>query len=338
MSATPVSNAVGPTCAPEWPTAFNDASLGLRTAVDYLLSQPEELGLTQAILVAKQGRIIAEGYEPQVSPDTTLISWSMAKSVTQTLFGLLVADGLLSIDDQAPIPAWATDERSAITIRDLLAMRSGLRFIEDYVDDSVSDTIEMLFGSGKHDVASYAIAQPLQHPTGSQFSYSSGTTNILCQIASRILGPGPEGVGQYLQDRLFGPLGMTSAIPKFDEVGTFIGSSFLYATARDFARFGEFNRLDGVWNGERLLPEGWVSYARTPIPVPESENYGYGAHWWLWPWKDSFAAHGYEGQRILIVPEAELVVVRLGKTPEPAKQLLRTALEAVVAGAMETIQ
>jgi CubicO group peptidase (beta-lactamase class C family) len=314
----------------QWPTAFETATPALRSAVDYLLSQPEELGVTQALLVARGGRLIFEGYGPETTAETTLISWSMAKSVTQNLFGLLVADGLVSVDDRAPIDEWSNDERADITIRDLLAMRSGLRFVEDYVDDSISHCIEMLFGAGKDDVAGYAVSQPLEHRVGSVFSYSSGTTNILCRIASQLLGPGLEGVGRYVNDRLFGPLGMTSAVAKFDEVGTFIGSSFLYATARDFARFGEFNRLDGVWNGQRLLPTGWVSYARTPTPVPETENYGYGAHWWLWPWKDSFAAHGYEGQRIMIVPEAELVVVRLGKTPEPANPLLRSALEAIV--------
>jgi CubicO group peptidase (beta-lactamase class C family) len=314
----------------QWPTALDDATPTLRRAVDAMLAQPDELGVTQALVLVQGGRIIAEGYGPETSAESTLISWSMAKSVTQNLFGLMVRDGLLNIDDRAPIAEWANDERAAITIRDLLAMRSGLRFIEDYVDDAISHCIDMLFGAGKDDVAGYAASQPLEHPIGSRFSYASGTTNILCRIASQLLGPGPDGVGAYLNDRLFGPLGMTSATPKFDGAGTFIGSSFLYATARDFARFGEFNRLDGVWNGQRLLPEGWVSYARTPTPVPETENYGYGAQWWLWPWKDSFAAHGYEGQRILIVPEAELVVVRLGKTPETANVALRAALEAIV--------
>jgi CubicO group peptidase (beta-lactamase class C family) len=313
-----------------WPTALNEATPSLHRAVDALLAQPDELGITQALVVVRGGQIIAEGYGPGTSADSTLISWSMAKSVTQNLFGLMVGDGLLSIDDRAPIAEWVNDERAAITIRDLLAMRSGLRFVEDYVDDSTSHCIDMLFGAGKDDVAGYAASQPLEHPIGSVFSYASGTTNILCRIASQLLGPGPDGVGRYLIDRLFGPLGMMSTTPKFDTAGTFIGSSFLYATARDFARFGEFNRLDGVWNGERLLPEGWVSYARTPTPVPETENYGYGAQWWLWPWKDSFAAHGYEGQRILIVPEAELVIVRLGKTPEAANLALRSALEAIV--------
>jgi CubicO group peptidase (beta-lactamase class C family) len=321
----------------QWPTAFNDATPSLHRAVDALLAQPDELGVTQALVVVQGGRILAEGYGPETTADSTLISWSMAKSVTQNLFGLMVGDGLLSIDDRAPIAEWANDERAAITIRDLMAMRSGLRFIEDYVDDSISHCIDMLFGAGKDDVAGYAASQPLEHPIGSVFSYASGTTNILCRIASQLLGPGPDGVGRYLDDRLFGPLGMTSATPKFDAAGTFIGSSFLYATARDFARFGEFNRLDGVWNGQRLLPEGWVSYARTPTPVPETENYGYGAQWWLWPWKDSFAAHGYEGQRILIVPEAELVLVRLGKTPETANLALRSALEAIVEAVVSAI-
>ena len=320
----------------EWTTAYDQATPALTRSVQYLLDQPEALGVTEAIVVCQGGQILAEGYGPEITADATLISWSMAKSVTQNLFGLLVADGLINIDEPAPVEEWANDARRNITVRDLLAMRSGLRFVEDYVDDSISHCIEMLFGSGKDDVAGYAAAQPLENPIGSQFSYSSGTTNILCRIASQLVGKGPDGVGRYLNDRLFQPLGITSAIPKFDEAGTFIGSSFLYANARDFARFGEFNRLDGVWNGHRLLPEGWVSYARTPTPVPETENYGYGAHWWLWPWTNSFAAHGYEGQRVLIVPEAELVVVRLGKTPERANELLRYAIESVVNAVVES--
>ena len=228
--------------AHEWITAYERCPLGLGDAVNRLLSQPNELGETHGVVVAQAGRIIAEGYGPGIDAQSTLISWSMAKSVTQNLFGLLVGDGLISVDDKAPISEWANDARADITIRDLLAMRSGLRFVEDYVDDSISDCIEMLFGSGKNDVAAYAAARPLAYPIGSVFSYSSGTTNILCRIASQLVGPGPHGVGRYLSDRLFGPLGMSSAIAKFDDVGTFIGSSFVYCTARDFARFGEFNR------------------------------------------------------------------------------------------------
>ncbi len=313
------------------PLDISLATPELRSAVGHLLSQPPELGLTLGILVMQNGTIIAEGYGPGSGSDSTLISWSMAKSFTHALIALLVDDKRLSLDQPAPVEEWANDERSQITIQHLLNMRSGLTFLEDYVDGSISNTIEMLFGSGKHDVASYASALPLEHRVGTHWSYSSGTTNILCRIARDVLG-GKEATYTYLRSRLFDPIGMSSsAVAKFDDAQTFIGSSFVYATTRDFARFGELYRNDGRWGDHQVLAPGWRDHARTPTDVPSSENYGYGAHWWLWPWQDSFAAHGYEGQRIMVVPEKDLVIVRLGKTPESQNDALRAALEAVVA-------
>jgi CubicO group peptidase (beta-lactamase class C family) len=287
-----------------------------------------ELDRTLATVVVHRGRLVAERYHPEVSPDDTLISWSMAKSVTHALVGLLVADGRLDPSAPAPVPAWQRpgDPRGAITLQHLLTMTSGLRFVEDYVDDTVSDVIEMLFGSGKDDVAGFAAAFPLEHPPGSVFNYSSGTTNIIARIAGDAVGDA-DAVRDYLHRRLFEPTGMRSAVPRFDTAGTFIGSSFLYCTARDFARFGLLYARGGNWEGRPLLPSGWVDHARHPIGLPTGEECHYGAHWWLWePETAVFAAHGYEGQYLAIDPGRDLVLVRLGKTPTEQRPRVRAWL------------
>jgi CubicO group peptidase (beta-lactamase class C family) len=274
--------------------------------------------VTLAELVVRRGEVVHEAYGPGTGPDTTLISWSTAKSVTHALTGIAVRQGLLELDAPAPVAEWAGDDRRSITLRQLLNMRSGLRFVEDYVDDSTSHCLDMLFGAGKDDVAGYAAALPLDHGPGSTFNYSSGTTNIVARTIGQAVGGGEVGMRLFMQAELFAPLGMSSADPRFDAAGTFVGSSFLYCTTRDFARFGELYLNDGVWGERRILPEGWVDFARTPVPVPPEEEFGYGAHWWLWDghgFDGTFAAHGYEGQYIVVCPARGLVVVRLGKTP-----------------------
>lgn len=296
---------------------------------DAFVNEPEGIAQTKALLVMQRGQVVLERYAVDVASTTTLVSWSMAKSVTQAVVGLLVADGLLDIHAPAPVAQWAHDERSAITVAQLLNMRSGLRFVEEYTDES-SDVVEMLFGAGKDDVAGFAAAMPLVHPPGTRWEYASGTTNIICRIIGDIIGGGAEGMRAYVNERLFGPLGMSSATIRFDTAGTFIGSSFMYASALDYARFGELYRLDGVWNGQRMLPLGWVDNARTPTPTPAGEAYGYGSHWWLWPYPGSFAAHGYEGQHIVVVPDRELVVVRLATTPDPNKWWPRALLHRLI--------
>ncbi|HEY4333681.1 MAG TPA: serine hydrolase, partial [Ilumatobacteraceae bacterium] len=274
----------------------------------------------------------AEQYGPDTDASTTLISWSMAKSITQALFGLLVEDGLIDIDGPAAVPEFAGTDKSAITVRQLLAMMSGLEFVEDYVDDSISHCLDMLFGSGVNDHAAYAAALPLIHPPGTVWSYSSGTTNILARIAGDILG-GEDATRTYLHERLFDPLGMTSAAPKFDAAGTFVGSSYVYATARDFARFGYLYLRDGWWDGHRLLPAGWVDDARAEVAVdPDPPHFGYGAQWWTWRTEpgEIFAAHGYEGQYIIVAPDRDLVVVHLGKVPADVREPLLVALRQLV--------
>jgi CubicO group peptidase (beta-lactamase class C family) len=295
----------------------------------FAVGSTPELGQSLAFVAVQGGRVVAERYGPGVDAASTLISWSMAKSITHGLAGLMCADGRLDVDAPLAAPEWAApdDPRNAITTRDLLLMRSGLRFVEDYVDDTASDCLSMLWGDGADDVGHYAASLPLEHPIGSTFNYSSGTTNIITRHLGGLLG-GEVGLRAYLDTRLFGPLGMRSATPKFDAAGTWVGSSYVFATARDYARFGLWYLRDGIWQDERLLPEGWVDAARTGRSVDDETGWGYGEHWWVRGDRHgTFWANGYEGQLIMCVPGLDLVIVRLGKTPSE----LRPHREAFVA-------
>jgi CubicO group peptidase (beta-lactamase class C family) len=244
----------------------------------------------------------------------------MAKSFVHALVGIAVGDGHLDIHAPADVPAWreAGDPRGAITVDHLLRMSSGLGWVEDYEPGHPSDVAEMLFGAGKDDMAAFAEAKLPAHPPGEVFYYSSGTTNIICAILSRALGLTGEAFAGFMRERLFDPLGMTSAAPRFDAAGTFIGSSYCVCTPRDFARFGLLDLRDGIWADRRLLPPGWVAYARTPtFQQPGGEVDGpYGAHWWLdRVGPGSFAACGYGGQHVAISPAKDLIVTRHGSTP-----------------------
>lgn len=307
-----------------------DAHIGL------LSTRPELTGQTLAFLVVHEGRIVREFYAEETSSETTLISWSMAKSMVHALVGCAVKDGLVSVEDSHLFPEWENDERSSITLANLLNMASGLEWVEDYVEGSQSDVITMLFGDSafKGDHAGYAINKPLTSTPGTTYYYSSGTTNIVAKYLARALGEtaGESRVMQkYMQSRLFDPLGMTSAVARFDEAGTFIGSSYVFATARDFARFGYLYLNDGVWDNVRLLPEGWVSNAGRIIGHEDVMNYDYGSHWWIPPGDPrSIIAHGYDGQLIWVAPHRDVVVVRLGKTDAALGGQLRDRLLDVV--------
>jgi CubicO group peptidase (beta-lactamase class C family) len=281
---------------------------------------------TYAVAVVHRGRLVFERYDgllPQwdkpgkpVVRDTPLLSWSMAKSMLHAVVGILVGEGRLALDEPAPVPGWQEpgDPRGAITLQQLLDMRDGLAFVEEYEDPEGSDVIQMLFGRGKGDMAAFAADRPLAAPPGTRFNYSSGTSNIVSGIVARVLGPG-RAYQQFLDDRLFGPLGMSSASAAFDEAGTWVAASYAYATARDYARFGLWYLRGGVWDGRLLLPEGWVDHGRRPRSVdPEDGDY-YGSHWWT---RDdplgTFWAAGHEGQYIDICPALDLVLVRMGRT------------------------
>jgi CubicO group peptidase (beta-lactamase class C family) len=313
-----------------WPEGDLPAGVDLALAplLDEAFDDASPIATTHAVVVVHHGRIVVERYHgalehfdrppTPITAATPLLSWSMAKSVLHAVVGLLVGERRLDLEAPAALPEWAdpAEPRHPITLRQLLAMRDGLDFVEDYVDDRVSDTIQMLFGDGQSDMAHFAADRPLVAPNGTRFNYSSGTSNIVSRVVARTVGPGEE-YARFLHGRLFAPLGMTSADPEFDEAGTWIGSSYLRATARDWARFGLLYLRDGVWDGTRLLPAGWVDYGRTMVSTDEGGQ-PYGAHWWGLAGDTplgTFRASGYEGQSISICPALDLVVVRLGKTP-----------------------
>ena len=314
----------------EWPRAEPPAAVAGRLAelIDEITTDTDRYGTTYAVGVVHRGRLVVERYggelehwdrpDEPVTPDTRLLSWSMAKSILHAVVGILVGEGRLSLTDPAPVPEWSDpdDPRHAITLEHLLTMRDGLDFSEVYDDSGVSHVIEMLFGEGRADMAAYAAARPLAHPPDTVFNYSSGTSNIVSGIVARVVGPG-EPYRRFLHDRLFGPLGMRSADPRLDDAGTFAASSYVYATARDYLRFGLLYLRDGVWEGRRLLPEGWVDHARRVRSYDPDEDRWYGAHWWsVGDELGTFWASGYEGQSLMLCPPLDLLVVRLGRSPE----------------------
>lgn len=303
--------------------------------VDQLVTRPAEAGATHAFLIIAEGRIISEWYGDGVSADSTLISWSIAKSITHALIGCAVDDGLLVRDQSSLLPEWQHDERSAITVHDLLTMRSGLAWVEDYVDGATSDVIDMLFGDASQvgDHAAFAAAKQLVDAPGTTWDYSSGTTNILCRVLANALGEesgAHDKVLSYMNDRLFRPIGMT-AIPKFDKAGTFVGSSFVYATARDFARFGYLYLDGGQWGDQRVLSSEWVDDAARTVTTETDSNMGYSTQWWTWPDDDgSMIGHGYDGQLLWVSPRRDVVLVHLGKTSAPHMDPLRRQLARII--------
>ena len=253
----------------------------------------------------------------------------MAKSVLHAAIGILVGRGDLDIGRPAPVRAWSRpgDPRAAITLDQLLRMSSGLRFDGDETTPQDLPTIRMLFGDGKDDVASFAAGFPLDAPTDTVFSYSSGTSNILSAIVGARVGGGEAGMRTFLTRELFDPIGIRSAEPRFDASGTWIASSFLSATARDFARLGLLYLRDGMWGEDRILPAGWVDYARTPTPTGSGD---YGAHFWLaQDGSGTFTANGFLGQYTVMVPARDLVLVRLGRTSTDQKRDLVLALAEI---------
>jgi CubicO group peptidase (beta-lactamase class C family) len=303
-----------------WQTAPASPGLERVLAAAFLEPDRRRLRRTRAILVVQDGCIVAERYAQGFDETTRFSGWSMTKSVLGALVGVLVGEGRLSLRDVELMPAWRQpDPRAAIALEDLLRMRSGLGFSEEY-ENLTSDVIEMLFN--QEDAAAYAASRPLIAPPGTQWSYSSGTTNILSAITRRTVGD--AAFPSWPRRALFAPLGMSSALMEPDASGTFVASSFMLATARDWARFGQLYLQDGVWDGQRLLPEKWVSFSTTP--TPQSPGGIYGAHWWLGlkpelgggtaaaarlP-TDAFFAVGHEAQVLTVIPSRRLVVVRLG--------------------------
>ena len=301
----------------------------LKQALDAAFTEdsPELPKRTRAVLVVYDGRLIAERYAPGFAPGMPLLGWSMSKSVTNALVGILVQKGRLKLDQPAPVREWQAegDPRRAITLDQLMRMSSGLEFDEVYTP--FGDTAAMLCESG--DFAAYAAAKPLAAAPGSRWSYSSGTANIISRIVRQAAETETPNSYHFLRRELFDAIGMTSAVMEADPSGTFVGSSYTFATPRDWARFGLLFLQDGVWNGKRILPEGWVTYTTTPAAkAPKGE---YGALFWLnagatsdpanrrWPSvpADAYSAEGFQKQQVIIIPSRKLVLVRFGATPTP---------------------
>ena len=296
------------------------------------------LSETRALVVMEGGRVVAERYAPGYGPDIRLISWSMAKSVTAVLVGMMVADGRLALDTPAIVPEWQTprDGRAKITLRHLLHMSSGLdhtEMAEGGVEIFDADTPRMLFLDGRENVARYAETRPLEAIPGEKFEYSTATSHILSDIMTRSLTDSKDptvrrdAMLDYARGRLFEPLGMTSAIPQFDRNGTMLGGSMIHATARDWAKFGEFLRNNGAVRSAQMMPTSWTRFMKTQSPNDKI----YGAHLWLnhkrndgrdqvlFPGKapsDVFAALGHLGQFVVVSPQHRLTIVRLGNTPD----------------------
>ncbi len=329
--------------APDRPATLSPAALAaviaepgaprepLARAVDALFTDPAAAE-TRAVMVLYGGQIVAERYGPGYGPSTRFISWSMAKTITGVMIGMLVSDGRLRLDQTAPVPAWqrSGDPRGEITLRQLLQMRSGLRHTESGDPIYTSDEVRMLFLDGRDDMAAYAEAQPLEAEPGRKFEYSSNTSVILADLAARALTESKDpalrrqAVSDYLRTRLFEPLVMRSMVPEFDAAGTLIGGSLIHGTARDWARFGEFLRNGGSVKGAQIIPRGWIEFMEQPSP----RNRGYGAQLWLnhpqpdghgvlFPTRgpsDLVSCIGHLGQYVMVSSSEKLTVVRLGKS------------------------
>lgn len=329
----------------EWPRGESPHQDELDAVVDEMFID-EDLAVTNAVVIVQGGKVLGERYggeqfhfdraaEP-ITRDSQLLSWSMAKSVLHMIIGTLVDEARLNPDQLAPVAEWHddADPRHQIRVRDLLAMRDGLAFVEEYEIGQSSHVIEMLYGEGKDDMAAFSAALPLAHEPGSFFNYSSGTSNILSRIVAELVGYA-EAYRSYLERRLFDPIGMTSAVATFDTSGVFVASSFLHARALDFAKFGLLYLRGGEWEGRQLISREWTATAQVPFSVEASSGHLYSWQWWV-SGDDygTYWANGYEGQMICVVPALDALIVRFGHTPEenyPARMAWRARVLAVLA-------
>jgi len=283
------------------------------------------LGRGDAFLIQRHGKLIFERYGADHGPTSPHVSWSMAKSITHALVGVGVKQGKIDID--RPLKAVPHGDPK-LNLRTLLTLTDGLQWDEGDYDPAKSDATRELYGEGRFDGAAYTAAKPQAYPPGTHWRYSTGAFHLAAAELQAHLFPDltaaearRAAMADWIDANLFHPLAMTTAVAEFDAAGTFVGGSWVYASARDYAKFGELYRLDGLWNGRRLLPEGWVKFARAPTLEPI-----YGAGFWLEAPSnaktlslmagkgplDGFSAQGHDGQVILVVPSKALVVVRLG--------------------------
>lgn len=324
-----------PNPALAWPTGSHAEPVA---SVEQVISQSTLHGPgARAVVVIHQGKLIAQYYGPGFSASTRLLGWSMTKSVTAALIGIRIADGELFLDRASFWPSPSAGKEQ-ISLGDLLSMQDGLLFNEEY--GAVSDVTRMLYL--EPDMAAFLKARPVAHPPRTVWNYSSGTTVFLSQLWQQSVGSGSLA---FPQQRLFAPLGMSSAVLEADARGTLVGSSYLYATAQDWARFGQFLLQDGVWNGQRILPAGYVQHITTATELSKGQ-YGRGQIWRVGPGRDddptknpdaenglpsdTFWLAGHDGQTVAVMPSKQLVVVRMGLTPSALRYRPQAMIAAIL--------
>lgn len=323
LKTAPVSNILGQPWKRMWPDGdllcdslfpeINGKQLNMAVSQAFDLPGSDKLKRTAAVVVSYKGKLVLEKYwsEQSITPDTRLPGWSMAKSIQNALTGILVRQNRLSVLASAPVEEWLNDRRREITLNDLLHMSSGLKWEEEYGD--VSDATNMLYR--ERDCYHSGIVAPFDEVADNVWKYSSGTANIISGIIRKTIS-NDDKYAAFPYNELFGRIGMTSMVLEADAAGYFVGSSYAFATARDWARFGQLYLQNGVWKGDTILPKDWVAYSATSAKAAKGQ---YGALFWLnrsgelpdIP-QDMFYCRGHRGQRIFIIPSRQLVVVRLG--------------------------
>ncbi len=268
---------------------------------------------SRALLVVYNGKIIAERYATGFTKESKILGWSMTKSITATYFGILSHQNKFDISKKAPISEWKNDKRAAISTNDLLQMNSGLEWTEEY--DKISDATTMLFRDS--DMTKTQIGKSLVGTVGNTWNYSSGTSNLLSGILRKQFKTHQEYL-DFWYSSLIDRIGMNSMIVETDMKGNFVGSSYAWATTRDWAKFGLLYLNRGNWNGDRIFAEEWADYVSKPVA---SSNGRYGGHFWLnagghYPDvpRDMYSANGFQGQKVCIIPSKNMVIVRMGLT------------------------
>ena len=267
---------------------------------------------TLAVAVVYDNVLIGEKYLEPSHEGTLFHGWSQAKSITNAMIGVMVKEGKLDINKPADIPEWKSDGRNEITLDHLLHMTDGLHFEENYFD--ISEVTRMLYTSD--DMYQFSISNPMEHSPGTVWNYSGGSTNILSGIIRNTIGDDTEYYA-FPYEKLFHRIGMLHTLFETDGAGTFVGSSYCYASARDLARFGLLYMNDGIFAGDTIFQQGWVDYSTEPAPGSQGQ---YGAQIWLqkkegkYPEisEDMFLIDGFQGQRVFVIPSKKLVVVRMG--------------------------
>lgn len=297
----------------------------LKAAFDYAF---EEQYTTEGALVIYKDSMLHEQYGPNVNAQTPLLGWSMTKSITSSIIGKLVKEGKLSLEQKSLFPKW-TDDRKEITLNNMLQMQSGIEWEEKY--DKQSDATTMLYNCD--DIVSFMEEQPLEHTPGTHWEYSSGTSNLVMGLA-RAQFDSHQEFYQYVSD-FFHRCGMDSAFIEPDESGNLIGSSYGYATTRDWARYGQLYMHQGYINGQQLIDTSWVEYSKTAV---SDEVCQYGAHFWTnarqchFPTlpADLYYPSGFRGQYVFIIPSLDLIVVRLGNSDIfDEEKFVRMVIDAV---------